>query len=122
ILNVAEKQREPIALFPEAIGHGKLIRPPAAVGAFLLLLSEHGLPMLPVGIYEDDGVLSARFGEPFFVDVRGIGKEKRAEAARDQVMVAIGRLLPPHLWGAYSAEVAQEIGPLPGERPHGGLP
>ncbi len=71
-------------------------------GLFFLYLSESGVPILPVGLAEIGGVLRVRFGPPFALQVPKGPKEERDNAARQKVMVAVGRLLPPGLWGFYS--------------------
>lgn len=107
---------------------GRLIEPPPGVGRFLLLLTRGGVPLLPVGVYEREGApqalaahtlkpvlsssrlrahaLTASFGEPFRLEVQpGLSKEGRDRRVRDQVMVAIGRLLPSELWGIYEGQI-----------------
>jgi 1-acyl-sn-glycerol-3-phosphate acyltransferase len=104
VLQAASPQGRPLALFPEGIGSGCLLRPPEGVGLLLLALAERGVPCLPAGLYEEEGHLVARFGRPFLV--RGEGeKEERFRQARDQAMLAIGSLLPSGLWGEYAADL-----------------
>lgn len=106
ILNVVRDREEAIGLFPEAVGTGQLIEPMPGVGSFLLSLSNHGIPMLPVGIFEEEGRLIASFGLPFSIQVpRAVEKGERQRLASQQVMVAIGRLLPRELWGVYAAAI-----------------
>jgi 1-acyl-sn-glycerol-3-phosphate acyltransferase len=116
ILNIVRGSDEPIGLFPEAIGTGRLIQPPPGLGSFLLLLSSHGLPILPAGAFEDAGRLTVSFGPPFHIDVpRSALRADKERLASQQVMVAIGRLLPEELWGVYAAAIreakAQERAP-----------
>ena len=87
------------------------------MGSFLLLLSSHGLPILPAGAFEEEGRLTVSFGPPFHVDVpRGASRAEKERLASQQVMVAIGRLLPEELWGVYAAAIqealAEERAPL----------
>lgn len=100
---------EPLGLFPEARNQpGRILgRPPPAAGRLLLDLAGRGVPVLPVGVHEVGGELTISFGPPFSLE-RSPG-EAQGEAAEDacrRVMVAIGRLLPRELWGAYEAEIA----------------
>ena len=110
ILQVIDRQQGAIALYPEGIGKGALINPQPGTGALLLLLSNRGVPVLPVGLFEEGGVLTARFGPPVLLSVpSNIDKDARDELARRQMMVTIGRLLPDHLWGAYKADIQETL-------------
>ena len=110
ILNVVRGSGDAIGLFPEAIGTGQLIEPMPGVSSFLLLLSNHGIPILPVGIFEEEGKLTASFGPPFLIQVpRGVEKGERERLASQQMMVAIGRLLPRELWGVYAPAVEEAL-------------
>jgi 1-acyl-sn-glycerol-3-phosphate acyltransferase len=108
ILEVVERQGEAIGLYPEGLGREVLIEAMPGTGLFLNSLSRRGVPLLPCGVYEEEGVLTARFGRPFFIDVpRAAAKEERDRLAREQVMARIGRLLPRPMWGPYAAAVEQ---------------
>ena len=110
ILNVLRDGEEAIGLFPEGMGTGQLIEPMPGVGSFLLSLSSRGIPLLPVGIFEEGGRLIASFGPPFSIQVpRGVEKGERERLASQQVMVAIGRLLPRELWGAYASVIEEAL-------------
>ena len=82
-------------------------RPPPGAGLFLLLLTHDKIPILPAGIFEDDNhALTVRFGAPFPLCVpRALPRDERDAAAARQVMVAIGKLLPERMWGAYQEEI-----------------
>ena len=111
ILNIVRGSDEPIGLFPEAVGRGRLIQPPPGLGSFLLLLSSRGLPILPAGAFEDEGRLIVSFGPPFHIDVpRSASRADKERLASQQVMVAIGRLLPEELWGVYAAAIQEALG------------
>ena len=112
ILNIVRGSDEPIGLFPEAVGTGRLIQPPPGLGSFLLLLSSHGLPILPAGAFEEEGRLTITFGPPFHIDVpRSASRAEKERLASQQVMVAIGRLLPEELWGAYATAIQEALQP-----------
>jgi hypothetical protein len=99
-----------IGLFPEGIGTGHLIEPMPGVASFLLSLSNRGIPVLPVGIFEEGGRLIASFGPPFSIQVqRSVEKGERERLASQQVMVATGRLLPPQLWGVHAPFVEEAL-------------
>jgi len=71
-----------------------LASPPPGAGEFVALLARVGLPVLPVAVVEHGGRLRLSFGPPFLPDIppRHAGRDN---AISDQVMAALGRLLPP---------------------------
>ena len=110
ILQVVDRERQPIGLFPEGIGKGQLIELQPGTGAFLAALSQRGIPIMPAGISEEDGALTVRFGPPFILEIKkDPTKGERGRLAAQQVMVAIGRLLPRPLWGAYTLQIEEAL-------------
>ena len=76
--------------------------PAPGVGRFLLLLHARCAPVIPVGVYEDEG-LCLCFGPPYRLDVPpGLPAAERDRQTSDQVMRAIANLLPPALRGEYN--------------------
>ena len=110
MLGIVRGSDEPIGLFPEAVGTGRLIQPPPGLGSFLLVLSNHGLSVLPAGAFEEEGRLTVSFGPLFRIDVsRHAPRAEKERLASQQVMVAIGRLLPENLWGVYAAAIQEAL-------------
>lgn len=92
----------------EAGATGRLVVPPAGSGRFLLALTRGRTPLLPVGLFEEDSVFVARFGEPFRLVAPAAASESvQDDVARTEVMTRIGLLLPPSYHGAYASEIAQ---------------
>jgi hypothetical protein len=51
-----------------------------------------------------------RFGEPFALSVAKEGsRQEQDHRAREQVMVAVGRLLPPAYWGYYRKAIQRGL-------------
>ncbi len=76
-------------------------------GAFLHRICRLGVPLLPVGTYQDGPVLVVKFGRPFLVgDPPPDGEEDIDGWVRQRFMTAIGRLLPERLWGVYAPAIA----------------
>ena len=99
-----------IGLMPEGRNGeaSRLIEPPPGVGRFLLLLTRAGALILPVGVFEREGTLTASFGEPFRLEAQpGLSKGEQDRRVREQVMVTIGRLLPSRLWGVYEGQIVE---------------
>jgi hypothetical protein len=95
---------------PEALGKGVLIEAMAGVGLFLKVFSDRGLPILPVALLEREGALTAVFGPAFRLDLPATaGQEELDRLAREQVMVAIGRLMPREYWGFYAAAIERAV-------------
>lgn len=108
---VARKLRTaPVGMTPEGGGPGVLRAPPAGSGLLLLSLSRRGAPLLPVGVYEDDGgTLTIRFGPTFHLSPRPAGSnEAQDQLATEAVMTAIARLLPEKWQGEYRKAAAGE--------------
>ena len=100
-----------IGLAPEGrdSSDGSLIKPPSGTGRFLLHMAGNGLQVLPVGVAEINGILSARFGPPFALGSRPeLSKTVQDRRASDQVMVAIGAQLPPALWGTFREQIVAQ--------------
>ncbi len=94
-----------VGLAPEGAdtSDGRLRRPPAGAGRFLLHLAAAGLTIAPVAAYEADGALCFRFGPHFSLAYDGsdLRPEARDGWAADHVMQAIAALLPYELRGDY---------------------
>jgi len=101
-------QDRPVGLTPEARGKGTLVEAMPGSGLFLEMLTKRGAPLLPVGFYEEGEHLIVKFGEPFRLrKERRTDREEQDRLVREQVMVAIGRLLPPQMWGFYASAIAE---------------
>lgn len=92
---------EPVGILPEGTASTALTEARPGVGEALAWLTRGGIPLVPVGIAELEGALTARFGPPFVLEPMNGSREERDQRFRDQTMVAIGRLLPSDLWGHY---------------------
>ncbi|MBN1137259.1 MAG: hypothetical protein JXM73_11785 [Anaerolineae bacterium] len=70
-----------------------LAPPPAGAGEFVALLAGAGLPVLPVAVIEHTGYLRLFFGPTFVPEIppRHAGRDRLVS---EQVMAALGRLLP----------------------------
>jgi hypothetical protein len=104
----------PVGLTPEgatAGAHGTLVEPPPGSGSFVGSLTSSGVPLLPVGIYEDARTLNVRFGraESFTSPRAGRPRNEHDGEARAEMMTAIGALLPPEYRGAYVDAVARSL-------------
>jgi len=98
-----------LLFFPEGRSGDGLLEALPGSGDFLALLSRLGVPIIPCAVCEDAGQLVVRFGPPLALVTRGpADRAGRDTAARDAVMLAIGRLLPPTLWGAYTGTLTAD--------------
>jgi 1-acyl-sn-glycerol-3-phosphate acyltransferase len=106
ILDVVSGRGQPIGMYPEGIGEDVLREAMPGTGAFLHSLSKRGVPILPAGVYEEDGVLTLRFGPPFQIEVpEDAPKRERDDLARRYLMSRIGALLPRQMWGPYTLDI-----------------
>jgi 1-acyl-sn-glycerol-3-phosphate acyltransferase len=97
----------PIGLTPEGLlASDTLVEPPPGNGRLLQLLARDVVPLLPVAAWEEGSTLTVRFGEPFHLSpADGFSHEERDRRARDQVMMAIGALMPRRYQGVYEARI-----------------
>jgi hypothetical protein len=97
----------PVGLTPEGLASsGRLVEPPPGSGLLLAALVHGGVPLLPVGIWEDGPELHIRFGPPFPLDLQaGVARTEQDRLASERVMLAVGRLLPREYRGAYTARL-----------------
>lgn len=117
-LRTAARRLAPEAGMPTALGYfpegdvsEALIQARPGSGSALLLLSRREVPLVPMGLHEREGALTLIVGEPFRLAVPdGLPRERQDDAARRRVMLAIGRLLPPPLWGFYAEDLARYDG------------
>lgn len=106
-LAIAQKGGEVmIGLAPEGrdSADGALTDPPPGTGRFILRICQHGLRILPAGVYLNDGILTVQFGKPYVLHPPpGMSKEELDRWASDRLMTAIARLLPERLRGRYAS-------------------
>ena len=83
---------------------GALVPAMPESGTVLAWLSHGEIPILPIGVWEDEeGRLTARFGEPFTLERTRGTDSSDPEALTDEIMHAVAALLPSEFRGAYSA-------------------
>jgi len=97
----------PLGLLPE--GHNSpdlsLQRPPPPIGRLLLHLCRGDIPVLPAAVREVEGALTVTFGPPVSLQPFQKAGSEAADAALEEVMLAVARLLPPSMHGAYAGRV-----------------
>lgn len=102
---------EPVAVFPEGMATVTLGEARPGFGAFAYRVSVLGVPLLPVGVFQEDEVLAVRIGEPLTLgEFPGPAGGDLDDWARQRVMVAIGSLLPASLRGRYAGQIGKHIG------------
>ena len=74
---------------------GGLGQPPPGAGTFIALLVQAGLPVLPIGVFEQGRRLCVSFGAPFTPTIP-LGRAARDREVTRQVMDSIARQLPPN--------------------------
>lgn len=81
---------------------GVLNWPANGAGRFIFLLTELGFPVLPVGIFEENGEFCLRFGAAYRLQVPdGLSPDKKDHEAAQIVMSSIAALLPLRLHGVF---------------------
>jgi len=100
----------PLGLLPEGRNSPdcSLRRPERGIGRLLLHLCRGGIPVLPAAVREVDGALTVTFGPPVTLEPFQAASEEDADAALDEVMVAVARLLPPSMHGAYANQAQRQ--------------
>ena len=98
-----------LVLMPEGDegGTAGLIDALPGSGRALAALSARHLPIVPAGVWDEDGRLYANFGEPFSLQISATEKTREAvdTLARQTVMEHIAALLPPALRGKYGRQI-----------------
>lgn len=104
LMYVRRTPRPMLGLIPEGSdsADGSLMRPPAGVGRFLLLLVRAGLGIQPAGIYEQGPAVHLHWGTPIESLPEAASLDERDRRAADTVMQAIAACLPSSLRGAYA--------------------
>jgi hypothetical protein len=83
---------------------GVLNWPSPGAGRFILLLAEQGFPLLPAGLYEENGEFYLRFGEAYRLQIPGgLDPDDKDRAAARTAMTAIAAQLPRRLRGAFGS-------------------
>lgn len=101
---LADPGGQVVALHPEAGGTQALIRPPHGMGRFLTMIDRRGVPLVPVGAFEDGKRFHITFGPALTHGaLDGLGDAQSAE----RVMRAIAALLPARSRGFYADPVFQ---------------
>lgn len=103
-------EREAVGLMPEAGGSGTLREPLEGSGLFVHWLSKRGVPIIPVGFWDDGDTLVISCGPPLALALAGGDRVEQDRALREQMMVAIGRLLPERQWGVYHEAIQRSLG------------
>jgi len=81
---------------------GVLTWPASGVGRFVLLLARQGFPVLPVGVFEENGNFCLRFGPAYWLQAsHGLDSDEKDRCAVQTIMSAIAAQLPPPLRGDF---------------------
>lgn len=99
-----------VAVHPEAGGFETLITPPKGSGRVFAYLARLGVPIVPVGIYEEDDRLHVNIGEP--LDGRALACLADGAAAT-MVMCEIANLVPLLSRGVYAGTGTIPVEPKP---------
>ena len=95
-----------VALHPEAGGFETLVQPPVGAGRVVSCLDRREIPLIPVGIYEEDDHLVINIGPPVeqgsFIDLDD-------RTAADQIMLRIAALVPEATRGVYTTRYAEQV-------------
>jgi 1-acyl-sn-glycerol-3-phosphate acyltransferase len=102
-------ERECVGLMPEAGGSGTLRQPLEGSGLFVHSLGKRGVPVIPVGFWDDGDTLVISFGPPLSLASAGETRAEQDRSASEQMMVAIGRLLPERRWGVYREAIQRSL-------------
>jgi hypothetical protein len=93
-----------IVIAPEGADNesGCLSTPPKGIGRLLYLFLEHGLGLLPCGLFEENGRLNLTFGDPLKPPIDDLQRQDREQALVFIVMKAIATCLPERLRGPFA--------------------
>lgn len=97
------KKGDCVALHPEAGGFETLIQPPRGSGRVVACLDRRKVPLIPVGVYEENDRLVINIGAPF---AQGAFDRLTDTQSADMVMLAIAGLVPERTRGDYAERYA----------------
>jgi hypothetical protein len=95
-----------VAVHPEAGGFETLVQPPVGAGRVVSCLDRRNVPLIPVGIYEEDDHLVVNIGpaiEPGLLN----GLDDRTSA--DTIMLRIAALVPEATRGVFADRYAEQV-------------
>jgi hypothetical protein len=95
-----------VAVHPEAGGFETLIQPPPGAGRVITCLDRRDVPLIPVGIYEENDRLVINIGRQIEQGTF-IGLDDRTAA--DHIMLKIAALVPEETRGLYAERYAEEL-------------
>lgn len=111
VLSYIQRCEKPIlGLAPEGgdMPGGRLAWPAPGVGRFGLLIARRGLSLIPVGVYEQDGVFTLSFGSAYQLRIPSeLSPDKKDRGAAKIIMEHIACQLPPYLRGDFDYVEAQ---------------
>jgi hypothetical protein len=99
-----EHPRAILGLAPEGGDQpgGVLNWPSPGAGRFVLLLAQLGFPVLPVGVFEENGEFCLGFGAMYNLQIPGgLSPEEKDHESAHSIMSAIAPLLPVRLRGDF---------------------
>lgn len=99
-----QASRPVIGLAPEGrdTRAGALEWPAPGAGRFIFHLARLGLPIVPIGAYEAEGLFCLRFGRPYRLELEpALTPDQRDRRASEMVMQRLAAELPPRLQGDF---------------------
>lgn len=82
---------------------GVLNWPASGAGRYILLISKLGFPLLPVGVFEENGEFCLHFGPAYTLQVPpSLSPDEKDHYVADIVMTAIASRMPPRLRGDFT--------------------
>jgi hypothetical protein len=111
IIRTARQADPPsIGLAPEGYDahQGGMSLPPAGVGRMVAHIARAGYQILPVGVYEQEGLV-VQIGEPYWIELHpGALPGERDLQLREQIRMRIAKLLPAELSSPVSLPAVEQ--------------
>lgn len=101
-----------LGVFPTGEAECALEKGKPEAGKFFLMSDKHAqkrnkrMPVLPTACYYEEGTFYVKIGKAIYPEGDPANPED-CQKAVDTVMIAIGSMLPPDMWGTYTPEIRQ---------------
>lgn len=105
IVSTLKKEKDILGVFPSGQAEYELKRGLPEAGGVFEIAAKHNTEVLPVACWFDGIEIQVRIGKPIKCSEIEGNREDSKQKNADNVMIAIGSMLPEDMWGVYAEEI-----------------